>query len=233
MAVIKIIMLRHGESKWNKENRFTGWTDVKLSKKGHNEAKQAGKVLKKEGLIFDFAYTSVLQRAIHTLNHVLDVLGQSWLPVEKSWTLNERHYGALQGLDKLETAKKYGNDQVKLWRRSFSVYPPKLTKEDQRFPGYDMRYAKLSTNQLPLAESLATTVKRVIPYWDKVIQPRIVSGERVIIVAHGNSLRALIKYLYNMNEDKIFRFNIPTAVPLMCELNINFKLINHYYLRNT
>ncbi|WP_367680679.1 2,3-diphosphoglycerate-dependent phosphoglycerate mutase [Candidatus Fukatsuia anoeciicola] len=233
MAVIKVVLVRHGESKWNKENRFTGWTDVDLSKKGHNEAKRVGKVLKKEGLIFDFAYTSVLQRAIHTLNYVLDILGQSWLPVEKSWILNERHYGALQGLNKLETAKKYGNDQVKLWRRSFTISPPKLTKEDQRFPGYDARYAKLSINQLPLTESLAATVKRIIPYWDEVIQPRIASGERVIIVAHGNSLRALIKYIYNMNEDQIFKFNIPTAVPLVYELNTNLKPINYYYLENT
>ncbi|AWK14682.1 2,3-diphosphoglycerate-dependent phosphoglycerate mutase [Candidatus Fukatsuia symbiotica] len=232
MAVTKLVLVRHGESEWNKENRFTGWADIGLSEKGRSEAKQAGDVLKKEGLIFDFAYTSVLQRAIHTLDYVLDVLGQSWLPVEKSWMLNERHYGALQGLDKAETAKKYGDDQVKLWRRGFAISPPELTKEDQRFPGHDPRYVKLSADQLPLAESLATTVERVIPYWDEVIQPRIARGERVIIVAHGNSLRALIKYLYDMTEDEILELNIPTAAPLVYELNEDFKPIKHYYLGN-
>lgn len=230
MAVTKLVLVRHGESEWNKENRFTGWTDVELSDKGRSEAKSAGKLLKEQGFSFDFAYTSVLKRAIHTLWNVLDELEQQWLPVEKSWKLNERHYGALQGLNKAETAQKYGDDQVKLWRRGFAVTPPELTKEDERYPGHDPRYAKLSEQELPVTESLATTIDRVIPYWTDVIKPRIASGERVIIAAHGNSLRALVKYLDNLSEDEILELNIPTGVPLVYEFDKNLKPLKRYYL---
>ena len=225
MAVTKLVLVRHGESEWNKENRFTGWTDVELSDKGRAEAKSAGKLLKEQGFSFDFAYTSVLKRAIHTLWNVLDELEQQWLPVEKSWKLNERHYGALQGLNKAETAQK-----VKLWRRGFAVTPPELTKEDERYPGHDPRYAKLSEQELPVTESLATTIDRVIPYWTDVIKPRIASGERVIIAAHGNSLRALVKYLDNLSEDEILELNIPTGVPLVYEFDENLKPLKRYYL---
>jgi 2,3-bisphosphoglycerate-dependent phosphoglycerate mutase len=230
MAVTKLVLVRHGESEWNKENRFTGWTDVELSDKGRAEAKSAGKLLKEQGFSFDFAYTSVLKRAIHTLWNVLDELEQQWLPVEKSWKLNERHYGALQGLNKAETAQKYGDEQVKLWRRGFAVTPPELTKEDERSPGHDPRYAKLSEQELPVTESLATTIDRVIPYWTDVIKPRIASGERVIIAAHGNSLRALVKYLDNLSEDEILELNIPTGVPLVYEFDENLKPLKRYYL---
>ncbi len=232
MAVTKLVLVRHGESEWNKENRFTGWTDVELSDKGRTEAKSAGKLLKAEGFSFDFAYTSVLKRAIHTLWFALDELDQQWLPVEKSWKLNERHYGALQGLNKAETAQKYGDDQVKLWRRGFAVTPPELTKDDERYPGHDPRYAKLSEKELPVTESLATTIDRVIPYWNDVIKPRVASGERVIIAAHGNSLRALVKYLDNLNEEEILELNIPTGVPLVYEFDEKMNPIKHYYLGN-
>ena len=232
MAVTKLVLVRHGESQWNNENRFTGWYDVDLSEKGRGEAKAAGKLLKDEGFAFDFAYTSVLKRAIHTLWSVLDELDQAWLPTEKTWKLNERHYGALQGLDKSETAAKYGDEQVKLWRRGFAITPPALEKSDERFPGNDPRYAKLTDAELPTTESLALTIERVIPYWNEVIKPRIVSGERVIIAAHGNSLRALVKYLDDLSEDEILELNIPTAVPLVYEFDENFKPIKRYYLRN-
>lgn len=232
MAVTKLVLVRHGESQWNNENRFTGWYDVDLSEKGRGEAKAAGKLLKDEGFAFDFAYTSVLKRAIHTLWSVLDELDQAWLPTEKTWKLNERHYGALQGLDKSETAAKYGDEQVKLWRRGFAITPPALEKSDERFPGNDPRYAKLTDAELPTTESLALTIERVIPYWNEVIKPRIVSGERVIIAAHGNSLRALVKYLDDLSEDEILELNIPTAVPLVYEFDENFKPIKHYYLGN-
>lgn len=230
MAITKLVLVRHGESEWNKENRFTGWTDVDLSEKGRNEARQAGHLLKQEGFAFDFAYTSVLKRAIHTLWHVLDGLDQQWLPVEKSWKLNERHYGALQGLDKAETAAKYGDEQVKLWRRGFAITPPALTVEDPRFPGHDARYGKLPPSELPLTESLASTIDRVIPYWTEVIKPRIASGERVMIAAHGNSLRALVKYLDNLSEEAILELNIPTGVPLVYEFDEKLNPIKHYYL---
>ncbi|HEP0307804.1 TPA: 2,3-diphosphoglycerate-dependent phosphoglycerate mutase [Providencia rettgeri] len=232
MAVTKLVLVRHGESEWNKENRFTGWTDVELSDKGCEEAKIAGQLLKDEGFVFDFAYTSVLKRAIHTLWNILDQVEQSWLPVEKSWKLNERHYGALQGLDKSETAAKYGDEQVKLWRRGFAITPPDLTKDDERFPGHDPRYAKLSENELPVTESLATTIERVVPYWEEVIKPRVTSGEKVIIAAHGNSLRALVKHLDNLSEDEILELNIPTAVPMVYEFDENMKPIKRYYLGN-
>ncbi|CAJ0992938.1 2,3-diphosphoglycerate-dependent phosphoglycerate mutase [Pantoea sp. Nvir] len=230
MNVTKLVLIRHGESQWNQENRFTGWYDVDLSDKGHTEAKVAGQLLKKKGFSFDFAYTSVLKRAIHTLWHVLDELDQAWLPVEKSWRLNERHYGALQGLNKVETAIKYGNEQVKQWRRGFSFNPPELDRSDKRFPSHDPRYMKLSAEQLPTTENLALTINRVIPYWNESILPRIKSDEKVIIVAHGNSLRALVKYLDNMSEDEILELNIPTGVPLVYEFDKNFKAIEHYYL---
>lgn len=230
MAVTKLVLVRHGESEWNKENRFTGWTDVELSEKGRAEAQEAGQLLKKEGFSFDFAYTSVLKRAIHTLWNILDQVNQQWLPVEKSWKLNERHYGALQGLDKAETAAKYGNEQVKLWRRGFAITPPALEKSDERFPGHDPRYAKLAESELPATESLAITIDRVVPYWTDVIKPRVASGEKVIIAAHGNSLRALVKYLDNMSEDEILELNIPTAVPLVYEFDENMKPLRRYYL---
>ena len=230
MAVTKLVLVRHGESEWNKENRFTGWTDVEVSDKGRAEAQEAGQLLKKEGFSFDFAYTSVLKRAIHTLWNILDQVNQQWLPVEKSWKLNERHYGALQGLDKAETAAKYGDEQVKLWRRGFAITPPALEKSDERFPGHDPRYAKLAESELPATESLAITIDRVVPYWTDVIKPRVASGEKVIIAAHGNSLRALVKYLDNMSEDEILELNIPTAVPLVYEFDENMKPLRRYYL---
>lgn len=230
MAVTKLVLVRHGESEWNKENRFTGWTDVELSDKGSEEATEAGQLLKKEGFVFDYAYTSVLKRAIHTLWNILDQIDQQWLPVEKNWRLNERHYGALQGLDKAETAAKYGDDQVKLWRRGFEITPPELTKDDSRYPGHDPRYANLQPSELPVTESLATTIERVVPYWEEVIKPRVKKGEKVIIAAHGNSLRALVKHLDKMSEDEILELNIPTAVPLVYEFDENMKPIKHYYL---
>ncbi|WGO82801.1 2,3-diphosphoglycerate-dependent phosphoglycerate mutase [Arsenophonus apicola] len=230
MAVTKLVLVRHGESEWNKENRFTGWTDVELSDKGREEATEAGQLLKKEGFVFDYAYTSVLKRAIHTLWNILDQIDQQWLPVEKNWRLNERHYGALQGLDKAETAAKYGDDQVKLWRRGFEITPPELTKDDSRYPGHDPRYANLQPSELPVTESLATTIERVVPYWEEVIKPRVQKGEKVIIAAHGNSLRALVKHLDKMSEDEILELNIPTAVPLVYEFDENMKPIKHYYL---
>ncbi|MFP3029327.1 MAG: 2,3-diphosphoglycerate-dependent phosphoglycerate mutase [Arsenophonus sp.] len=230
MPLTKLVLVRHGESEWNKENRFTGWTDVELSDKGRKEAKDAGQLLKKESFVFDYAYTSLLKRAIHTLWTILDQIDEQWLTVEKNWRLNERHYGALQGLNKAETAAKYGDDQVKLWRRSFKIKPPELTKDDPRYPGNDPRYANLNASKLPVTESLATTIERVVPYWEKVIKPRVVKGERVIIAAHGNSLRALVKHLDKMNENEILEFNIPTAVPLVYKFDENMKLIKHYYL---
>lgn len=232
MAITKLVLIRHGESQWNNENRFTGWTDVDLSDKGRSEAKQAGQVLKKEGYVFDFAYTSLLKRAIHTLWDVLDELDQAWLPVEKSWRLNERHYGALQGLNKAETAKKYGDEQVKQWRRGFAITPPALTRDDERFPGHDARYGKLTAAELPTTESLALTINRIIPYWNKTILPRIKRGERIIVSAHGNSIRVMVKFLDNLSEEDILEINIPTGVPLVYEFNNNLKQIKHYYLGN-
>lgn len=232
MAVTKLVLVRHGESEWNKENRFTGWTDVELSDKGRAEAIQAGELLKAEGFTFDFAYTSVLKRAIHTLWNILDQMDTQWLPVEKSWKLNERHYGALQGLNKAETAKKYGDEQVKLWRRGFAITPPELTKDDERYPGHDRRYANLADADLPVTESLATTIERVIPYWTNVIKPRMAKGERIIIAAHGNSIRAMVKYLDNMSEDEILELNIPTGVPLVYEFDEKMNPIKRYYLGN-
>ena len=226
----KIVLLRHGESTWNKENRFTGWTDVDLSEKGRDEAKRAGEVLRAEGWTFDVAFTSVLKRAIRTLWFVLDELDLMWIPTTKAWQLNERHYGALQGLNKAETAAKFGEEQVLIWRRSYDTPPPALTADDERYPGRNPRYAGLSQDELPLTESLKETVARVIPYWSREIAPVVKAGKRVIIAAHGNSLRALVKYLDDMSEEAIIKLNIPTGVPLVYELDENLKPIKSYYL---
>ena len=226
----KLVLLRHGESTWNKENRFTGWTDVDLSEKGLVEAKRAGELLKTEGFTFDVAYTSVLKRAIRTLWLTLDEMDLMWIPVHNSWRLNERHYGALQGLNKSETAAKFGDDQVLVWRRSYDVPPPVLTKDDSRYAGDDPRYRDLDAKDLPLTECLKDTVARFMPYWHETIAPAILSGKKVIIAAHGNSLRALVKYLDNVSDEKIVGLNIPTAVPLVYELDSNLKSIKSYYL---
>jgi len=226
----KVVLLRHGESTWNKENRFTGWTDVDLSEKGLKEAKTAGQVLNNEGYKFDIAYTSVLKRAIRTLWITLDEMDLMWIPVIRNWRLNERHYGALQGLNKSETAKKYGEDQVLIWRRSYDIQPPALEKSDERFPGNDPRYSDLSESELPLTECLKDTVARFVPYWVKTIAPTIKQGKKVIIAAHGNSLRALVKYLDNVPDNEIVGLNIPTGIPLVYELDDNLKSLKSYYL---
>lgn len=228
--MIKLVLLRHGESIWNKENLFTGWTDVDLSEKGKEEAKNAGKVLKKDGYFFDIAFTSVLKRAIRTLWYTLDELDLMWIPVERSWRLNERHYGALQGLNKAETAKKYGDEQVHIWRRSYDIRPPALEINDERYPGNDPRYKKLAKDELPLTECLKDTVNRFLPYWEKIIEPSIKEGKKVLIAAHGNSLRALVKYLDNVPDEEIVGLNIPTGIPLVYELDNNLKSLKHYYL---
>ncbi len=226
----KIVLLRHGESTWNKENRFTGWTDVDLSEKGIQEATLAGQTLKKEGYVFDIAFTSVLKRAIRTLWITLDGMDLMWIPVINSWRLNERHYGSLQGLNKSEMAAKYGEDQVLIWRRSYDIQPPALEKSDERFPGNDPRYKDLKGNELPTTECLKDTVARFLPYWHETIAPAVKSGKRVVIAAHGNSLRALVKYLDNISEEEIVKLNIPTAIPLVYELDKDLKPIRHYYL---
>jgi 2,3-bisphosphoglycerate-dependent phosphoglycerate mutase len=226
----KVVLLRHGESEWNRENRFTGWTDVDLSEKGLKEAKAAGQLLKAEGYTFDVAYTSVLKRAIRTLWIALDEMELQWIPVQRDWRLNERHYGALQGLNKSETAAKYGEAQVKIWRRSYDIPPPPLEKTDPRFPGHDRRYADLTPAELPLTECLKDTVARFLPMWHDAIAATVKSGKRVIIAAHGNSLRALVKYLDNIPESEIVELNIPTGIPLVYELDANLKPIKHYYL---
>ena len=226
----KLVLLRHGESTWNKENRFTGWTDVDLSDKGRQEAKEAGEVLRAEGYVFDVAYTSVLKRAIRTLWTALDTMDLMWIPVYRSWRLNERHYGALQGLNKAETAAKFGEDQVKIWRRSYDIPPPVLTPDDERYPGRDPRYKNLSPSELPLTECLKDTVARFLPLWHETIAPAIQGGQRVLIAAHGNSLRALVKYLDNVSEKDIVELNIPTGMPLVYELDDNLKPLNRYYL---
>jgi len=226
----KVVLLRHGESTWNKENRFTGWKDVDLSEKGLVEAKKAGEVLKKEGFTFDIAFTSVLKRAIRTLWITLDELDLMWIPVIRNWRLNERHYGALQGLNKTETAKKYGDEQIKIWRRSYDTQPPALEKTDERYPGNDPRYSNLTEEELPLTECLKDTVERFMPYWSETIAPTIKEGKKVLIAAHGNSLRALVKYLDNVSEEEIVGLNIPTGIPLVYELDDDLKPIKHYYL---
>lgn len=224
----KLVLIRHGESVWNKENRFTGWTDVDLSEKGRDEATQAGRILKAEGLHFDLAHTSVLKRAIRTLWHVLDETDQMWIPVHRSWRLNERHYGALQGLNKSEMAAKYGEEQVHIWRRSYDVLPPSLEANDPRHPRLDPRYKDVPNP--PAAEALKQTVERMLPLWNDTIAPQIRSGKRVLIVAHGNSLRALVKHLDQMSEKDIMELNIPTGIPLLYELDNNLKPISHRYL---
>jgi 2,3-bisphosphoglycerate-dependent phosphoglycerate mutase len=226
----KLVLLRHGQSAWNLENRFTGWTDVDLTDQGRSEAKRAGELLREGGYVFDVAYTSVLKRAIRTLWIALDEMDQMWIPVHRSWRLNERHYGALQGLDKAETARKYGDDQVLVWRRSYAEPPPALTREDDRYPGRDDRYASLPESDLPLTESLATTVARFLPYWEETIAPEIRAGRRVLIAAHGNSLRALVKHLDAVSEEEIVGLNIPTGIPLVYELRDDLSPIRHYYL---
>lgn len=228
--MMKLVLVRHGESEWNKLNLFTGWKDVDLSEKGHEEAKQAGITLKEEGYDFDVCYTSYLKRAIHTLNHILDEMDRAWLPVHKSWKLNERHYGALQGLNKSETAEKYGEDQVKIWRRSFDVKPPALEPDDERAPQNQDMFRGVDASLLPLHESLETTIERAVPYFEEVIKPDMKAGKRVIIAAHGNSLRALVKYFDDMTPEQILEVNIPTGVPLVYEFDDNFKVIKSYYL---
>jgi 2,3-bisphosphoglycerate-dependent phosphoglycerate mutase len=226
----KLVLLRHGESTWNKENRFTGWTDVDLSEKGLSEAKKAGEVLLKEGYTFDIAFTSVLKRAIRTLWITLDEMDLMWIPVYRSWRLNERHYGALQGLNKAETAAKYGDDQVLIWRRSYDTPPPALEETDERYPGKDPRYADLTEKELPLTECLKNTVERFLPYWFDTIAPVVKSGKKVIIAAHGNSLRALVKYLDDISDEEILKLNIPTGLPLVYELDENLRPLKSYYL---
>ncbi len=226
----KLVLLRHGESTWNREGFFTGWTDVDLSEKGVKEAETSGQLLKQEGYIFDVAYTSVLKRAIRTLWLVMDEMDMMWIPVYRSWRLNERHYGALQGLNKAETAAKHGEKQVLIWRRSYDIRPPVLEKTDERYPGKDPKYSQLTNDELPDSECLKDTVTRVLPYWHKTIVPTIKSGKKVLITAHGNSLRALVKYLDDVPNEVILKLNIPTGIPLVYELNDNFKPIRHYYL---
>ncbi|MGI6750377.1 MAG: 2,3-diphosphoglycerate-dependent phosphoglycerate mutase [Atribacter sp.] len=228
--MIKLVLVRHGESSWNKENRFTGWTDVDLSDKGIEEAHTGGKALKEQGFTFDIAFTSVLKRAIRTLWIVLDEMDLMWIPVENSWRLNERHYGALQGLNKAETAAKFGEEQVKIWRRSYDIQPPALEKSDPRFPGKDPRYQDLDEKDLPLTECLKDTVARFLPYWHQTIAPTIQTGKKVLIAAHGNSLRALVKYLDNISDEEIVGLNIPTGIPLVYELDKSLKPIQHYYI---
>ncbi len=228
--MMKLVLLRHGESIWNKENRFTGWTDVDLSEQGLTEAKRAGQILQAEGFTFDVAFTSVLKRAIRTLWMALDEMDQMWIPIYNSWRLNERHYGGLQGLNKAEMAAKFGEAQVKVWRRSYDVRPPALTVDDPRFPGNDPRYKALDPRDIPLTECLKDTVARFLPYWHETIAPAIRAGRRVLISAHGNSLRALVKYLDNISDEEIVGLNIPTGVPLVYELDADLKPVQHYYL---
>ncbi len=226
----KLVLLRHGESVWNKENRFTGWIDVGLSDKGVEEAKEAGRVLLKEGFVFDVAYTSVLKRAIKTLWLALEEMDLMWIPVHHNWRLNERHYGALQGLNKAETVEKHGMDQVKIWRRSYDVPPPALTPDNPYYPGRDPRYVKVPQADLPLTECLKDVVARFLPYWHDTLAPAVKAGQRVIIAAHGNSLRALVKYLDGVSDEEIVGLNIPTGIPLVYELDQSLKPLKHYYL---
>jgi 2,3-bisphosphoglycerate-dependent phosphoglycerate mutase len=226
----KLVLLRHGQSTWNLENRFTGWTDVGLTDLGRSEAFSAGKLLKDGGFIFDIAITSVLRRAIQTLWIVLEEMNFEWLPVVNAWQLNERHYGALQGLNKAETAEKFGEAQVKIWRRSYDVPPPALELNDERHPRFDPRYASLTPGQLPATESLKITLERVLPYWHDLIAPTIKSGRRLLLVAHGNSIRAMVKYLDNISDAEITELNIPTGIPLVYELAENLRPLQHYYL---
>ena len=227
---MQLVLLRHGESSWNKENRFTGWTDIDLTEKGIEEAKSAGKLLKKEGFTFDVVYTSVLKRAIHTLWIVLDEMDLAWIPVYRSWRLNEKSYGDLQGLNKAETAQKYGEDQVLLWRRSFDVRPPGLDIKDERHPFNELKYNKIDKELLPATECLKDTVERFLPYWHETIKPAIIDQQKVLIVAHGNSLRALVKYLDNLSDEEILKINIPTGIPLVYDLDENLQVKSKGYL---
>ena len=229
--MIKLVLVRHGQSMWNLENRFTGWTDVELSEQGIKEAKEAGKVLKEKGFNFDVAYTSVLKRANDTLKYILEELGEKDIPVKKSWRLNERHYGALQGLNKDETKEKYGAEQVLLWRRSTDVRPPALSKDDERYPGNDSKYSELKENELPTTENLIDTIERVMVYWNSDIVKDLEAGKRVIIAAHGNSLRGLIKYLDNMTDEEVIKLELQTGNPICYELDDNLRPIRHYYLK--
>lgn len=226
----KIVLLRHGESTWNKENRFTGWTDVDLTEKGVQEAVKAGDLLKKEGFVFDKAYTSYLKRAIKTLNHVLDRMDQDWITVEKNWRLNEKHYGNLQGLNKAETAEKYGENQVLVWRRSYDVAPLPLAADDPRHPRHDIRYKKVSNRDLPATESLKDTVSRIMPYWHEVIFPTLHGANQLLVAAHGNSLRAIIKHLKGISNEDIVHLNLPTGVPYVFEFDDNLRLAKDYFL---
>ncbi|WP_413586852.1 2,3-diphosphoglycerate-dependent phosphoglycerate mutase [Bdellovibrio sp. HCB274] len=226
----KLVLIRHGESVWNQENRFTGWQDVDLSEKGRAEAAKGGKSLHEKGFQFDVAYTSVLKRAIKTLNFVLDEIDQVWLPVHKDWRLNERHYGALQGLNKAETAARHGEEQVKIWRRSYDVMPPAMENNDPRHPSHDPRYKNVAPGLLPSAESLKETVSRFLPLWNETIAPKIKSGQKVLIVAHGNSLRALMQHLENMTPDQIMGVNMPTGIPLVYELDKDLKVIGKEFV---
>ena len=226
----KVVLLRHGESTWNFENRFTGWTDVDLSDKGRTEAQATGVLLRESGYTFDVAFTSVLKRAIRTCFITLDELDLLWIPTIRDWRLNERHYGALQGLNKSETAAKHGEDQVKIWRRSYDIPPPPLSDDDERHPRFDRRYAGLKPSELPATESLKETVARFVPYWTNTIAPEVKAGKRVLIAAHGNSLRALVKHLDNLSEAQVLELNIPTAIPLVYELDADLKPIRNYYL---
>jgi 2,3-bisphosphoglycerate-dependent phosphoglycerate mutase len=226
----KLVLLRHGESVWNKENRFTGWTDVGLTEKGTAEALESGRRLRAEGYVFDVAYTSVLKRAIETLWIVLREMDLMWIPVRRNWRLNERHYGALQGLNKAETAEKHGEEQVKIWRRAYATPPPALEPDDERHPGRDPRYASLTPDELPLTECLKDTVERMLPYWFDTIAPDVQAGQRVLVAAHGNSLRAMVKHLDGISDDEIVGLNIPTGIPLVYELNDDLTPIRHYYL---
>lgn len=228
----KLVLLRHGESTWNLENRFTGWTDVDLTPTGVSQAMSAGKLLKAEGYVFDVAYTSLLKRAIHTLFYCLDEMDQIWIPMHKHWRLNERHYGALQGLNKAETAQKFGDEKVMAWRRSYNIPPPPLTADDKRSETGDRRYANLAAGQVPLSECLRDTVDRVLPLWNNSLAPAIRSGKRLIITAHGNSIRALVKYLDNISDADIVGLNVPNGIPLVYELDVNLRPLRHYYLGN-
>lgn len=229
-GTMRLVLLRHGESVWNKENLFTGWTDVDLSDKGRDEARAAGRLMREEGLDFDVCYTSFLKRAIHTLNLALEEMDREWLPVVKAWQLNERHYGALQGLNKADTAAKYGEEQVKIWRRSYATPPPELSPEDERNPANQEMFRTVPRECLPLTESLKETVARAVPYFEEEIKPRMLAGERVLIAAHGNSLRALVKVFEGMSEDEIVGVNIPTGVPLVYEFDRDFNVVSKRYL---
>ncbi len=226
----KLVLLRHGQSQWNLDNRFTGWVDVDITEQGRQEAIRAGELMRAEGLQFDVAHTSVLKRAIRTLNTALESMDQVWLPVTKTWRLNERHYGGLQGLDKAETTAKHGEEQVKVWRRSYDIPPPPMAEDDPGHPRFDRRYAGLDASVLPATESLATTLERVLPYWHDAIAPQLKSGQTVLVTAHGNSLRALYKYLNNVPDDKIVELNIPTGIPLLFELDAELKVQSYRYL---